>query len=110
MLKLKANPTFKAKVEIPIPGGEKVAVEFEFKHMPRSEFEGWLNERRAQIEEGIKPNQDVDTIMKVACGWSGVDGDFTRDNVALFLDQYHAASRCIGEAYGRELMQLRLGN
>lgn len=100
-LKLKADPTFKATVPIPIPGGEPVNVVVTFKHrtvVQLAEFEEWV--------EG-KPNREV--VMSCVIGWE-LDDEFTPDNVDRLLDNYHGAARAIAKTYIRELAALRLGN
>lgn len=102
MLKLKADPTFKAKVAIPVPGQKAVEITVEFRHMTREEFQSWANP--------AEPRGDIETVMQIACGWDGVDAAFSRENVALLLENYHGASWAIGERYGKELNVARLGN
>jgi hypothetical protein len=146
-LRLKANPTFRAKVAIPVPGEKPVEVEFEFKHMKRGELEDWQKRNRkfavdrlelfmlerecAQLEKDgadaaliakkrsladatnarLKDApDDVATVMEIASNWFGIDGDFTEANLRELFDNYHAAPRAIGERYGEELTQARLGN
>jgi hypothetical protein len=104
MLKLQPNPTFKAKVSIPTPGGEKVEVELTLRHMTREGLEQFLTGPEA------KDRSDEDSIMAIVSAWSGVDAEFSRDSVALLLQQYHAAGRAIVSAWVSELTQARLGN
>jgi hypothetical protein len=103
MLKLIANPTFIAKVEIPAPGGP-VSIKMEFKHMTKDAYNAFL---KADSEAG---KNDQDTIMDIAVNWFNVEGDFTKENVAELCQQYHAAPRAIVETFVRELTQYRLGN
>lgn len=107
-LTLNAKPTFWAPVSIPAPGGA-VTIQVEFKHRTRQEWAAFLSDLvdRARREE---KGDEVEQILAIACNWKDVDGEFTRDNIALLLDGYHAASHAIGEAYARELTQARLGN
>lgn len=103
MLKLIANPTFIAKVEIPAPGGA-VSIKMEFKHMTKDAYSAFL---KADSEAG---KSDQDTIMDIAVNWFNVDGEFTRENVDMLCQQYHAAPRAIVETFIKELTQFRLGN
>ena len=41
---LNPAPTFKAKVDIPVPGGKVEKVEFTFRHRTREEFQRWLED------------------------------------------------------------------
>lgn len=104
MLKLQPNPTFRAKVGIPLPGGEKAEVVFTFKHMTRDALERWLT------GEDAAKRSDVESVMDVVSGWDGIDADFSRDSVDALLQQYHAAARSIIGAYVSELSAARLGN
>ncbi|MBT2326127.1 hypothetical protein J7E62_27745 [Variovorax paradoxus] len=103
MLKLQPNPTFTSAVKIPTPSGE-VAIKVEFKHMTRDAYAAFLK------HEGEITRSDEDAIMDIAVGWTGVEGDFTRENVRELCQQYHAAPRVIVETFIRELTQNRLGN
>lgn len=103
-LKLLANPTFRAKVEIPLPGGEKADFVGIFKHRTTEEL------REFSTGEASKGRSDLDTVLGMLEGWEGVDADFGREAVDTMLKQHHAASRCIGNVYVNELMQARLGN
>lgn len=104
MLKIKANPTFKAKVKIPVPGGEKVEIEVEFKHMTRAQLEQFLT------GEDAKGRKDEETVLAICAGWSGVDAEFSRDALADLFQNFHGSARAIVETYIIELTQARLGN
>lgn len=103
MLKLKANPTFRAKVLIPAPG-ETFAVEFEFKHFTRKAYGEWLTGKRA------KDRTYTDAVMEIAVGWFDVDAEFSRDAVEELLQNYHTAGQAILEAHATELTGAKLGN
>jgi Phage tail assembly chaperone len=108
-LKLKANPTFRAKVAIPVPGEKPVEIEFEFLHKTRSQLEAWREQRLKAIEAGEEAD-DVQTVLGIVSNWFGIDGDFNEANLREFFDNYHAAPLAIGKRYGEELTQARLGN
>jgi hypothetical protein len=121
---VKAKPTFKAKVEIPAPGGP-IAITFEFKHRGRKEWEAYCegivdrNRRRAAAAEALAKGEpvvdappeveEVDDVLDMVCGWDG-DKPFNRESLAEFLDDFHASSHTIGRRYHDELTQARLGN
>lgn len=105
VLKLKADPTFKAKVKIPAPGGVSLDILCEFKHRTRDELDAFF-----KPEESAKRSGDVDDITAMVVGWELLDEPFSRDAVALLVQNYHAAPRVIAETYIRELTQARLGN
>jgi hypothetical protein len=100
-LKLMADPTFKAKVGIPVAGGEPVEVEFTFQFRTTVEFDALINKH--------VDTTNLDYIMDIAQGWEN-DEPFTRENVEIFLSNYWAAAREIAIAYARELNQAKVGN
>lgn len=104
MLKLTPNPTFVAPVKIPVPGGVGVTIKVEFKHMSKADYAAFI-----QKEQDTK-RSDEDAIMDVAVGWSEVDGEFNRENVARLCQHYHGAANAIAEAFIEQLTQFRRGN
>lgn len=98
---LTTNPSFKAKVLIPVPGKAAEAVEFTFKGRTREEFK--------ELIESIKDREDVDVVMSVASGWE-LDDTWDKENVELLTQNYLGAARVIIEKYLSELTQARLGN
>lgn len=105
MLKLKPDPTFTTAVKIPAPGGD-IAIKVEFKHMTRDAYTKFVKDEA----ETKSARSDEDAIMDIACGWSGVDAEFSRESIAELCQQYHAAPRAIVETFIRELTQYKLGN
>jgi hypothetical protein len=103
MLKIQANPTFNAPVDIPTPEGV-VRIKMVFKHMDTDAYNEFIK-REAELQ---RSNEDA--IMDIAEGWSGVDGDFVRENVAKVCKQYHAAASAIVTAFIKELTQAKVGN
>jgi hypothetical protein len=102
-LQIKPNPTFKCKVGIPVPGADKMEVEFEFRHM-----------RKAQFVEFVKSGDldklsDVEVVLKLATGWN-LPVEFNESNLDDFLQDYHGAAQAIWLKYGAELTGARLGN
>lgn len=102
-LKLKADPTYFAKVEIPTPNGP-VDIKVQYKHMTRDEYKAFVD---AEIG---KTRGDEATLMDIMAGWSGVDSDFSKEAVDELCQQYHAAPRAIVEGFIYSLTQSRLGN
>lgn len=100
-LKLKPDPTFKAKVAIAVPGGADAQVEFTFKHRTREELIKYLQECEGRVYE--------DTVMECAVGWELEDA-FTRENVSLLLQNYMTAGKAIHETYQDELLKARTKN
>lgn len=100
-LKLKPNPTFKAKVCVPCAGGEQVEIEFEFRHMSRTDLDAY----RAELGE----LNDRDAVLRIVCGWEGEE-PFGPDVYDSIVEDLHAAPGAIVHTYLRELLQLREGN
>jgi hypothetical protein len=98
---LNANPTFKSKVEIPVPGDKSATVEFVFKGRTRTAFKDFI--------DGLKDREDVDVLMDIASGWD-LDDAFDKDNVEVLTQNYLGAARAIIEKYLAELTSARLGN
>ena len=94
LISLTAPPTFKAKVPIPIPGGEPVPVEFTFKHRTKDAL--------AEFVKDAPDSKDIDVVMSVATGWD-LDDAFTRENVETLLNNFHGAARSIVGGYMEEL-------
>jgi hypothetical protein len=106
-LSLKANPTFMAKVGIPVAGGAPVDVEFTFKHRDREQLDKYLAELKAMGTDSI--DNDVAIVLKVATAWE-LDEPFNEANVRIFIENYHKAPWVIAQAYITELMQAKAGN
>jgi len=102
-LKLNPEPTFKAKVGIPVPGAGKAPVEFVFKHRSREQIKEWM---KAQAESD---DQDTDTVMDFAVGWD-LDDEFNAENVTKLCNNYPGAGFEILTAYLMELRGARAKN
>jgi hypothetical protein len=103
MFKIKANPTFKAKVAIPLPGEGFHNLVFEFKHKRRGEF-------AELIKNGVLDTKsDLDAVLDICVGWELAE-PFNRENVEELLEEYHGAAQAIVLTWGRELSGARLGN
>lgn len=99
MLKLQPDPTFKAKVGIPVPGGAAAEIEIECKHLMKD-----------ALEPKLKELTDDQFAAEVVVGWSGVDEAFSADALSYLLNRYSGAAREIVLAYLRELTGARSGN
>lgn len=98
--KLKPDPTFKAAVSIPLPGGGSAPVTFEFRHRTADELAEWLKQDLGD---------DTAAIRQTAIGWDLVE-PFDEANVALLVQNYIGCGKPIVETYLRELTRARLGN
>lgn len=100
-LKLVANPTFKAKVPIPMAGGEIVEVQMTFKHRTKAALDDWVNSREGK--------SDSDLFLDMVDGWE-LDDAFNKENVDLLLENYIGAGLATYKTYLDQLVQARLGN
>ncbi len=102
MFKLDPNPTFWADVSLPVPGGDPVAVEVQFRHLGAKAFADW-------IEAGAEKTT-TEALAEVVCDWRGIDAPYTRDNLGRLFDQFPASARALIVAYRRELFEARTKN
>jgi hypothetical protein len=100
-LSLKAAPTFKAKVGIPVAGGNPVPVEFVFKHRTKSDLEKFIAARAGA--------SDLDSICEMLDGWDLAE-PFDREGVEALLENYAGAALAIYVAYVDELLQAKAKN
>lgn len=99
---LDAEPTFKAKAEIPVPGKKPVKIEFTFRHRDSDEFKA-LMERLGDYEN------DTALVMDVACGWELAE-PFDAEHVGKLVRNYLGSARAIAEKYFEQNAGARLGN
>lgn len=100
-LTLKAAPTFRAKVGIPVAGGSPVPVEFVFKHRTKTELEQFMASRAGA--------SDLDSVLEMAEGWD-LSEPFDREGVELLLENYGGAALALYVAYVDELLQAKRKN
>ena len=103
MAKLKQNPepTFKAKVGIPVPGSRTVEVQFTFKHRTRDETLEWIDQS--------KDDPAAKSIMECAVGWE-LEDEFNAENVERLCNNYSGAGNAVVFAYLDELRGARAKN
>lgn len=100
-LVLTANPTFKAKVSIPVAGGPAVPVEFTFKHRSKDDFQEWVG--------AIADKDDVVLIQEVASAWE-LDEPFDFDHITQMTQNYIGSARAVIETYIAQQTAAKLGN
>lgn len=102
--KLKPNPTFKAKVEIHIPGEASPGViVFDFKHKNRDELSELFGEAGKDLT-------DEELIMRIAANWDVEDTPFSAEAITGFLQDHHSAGNAVVRTYLDELKGARRGN
>jgi len=100
-LKLVANPTFRAKVGIPVAGGPEVPIEFVFKHRTKTVLDEWIKSRS---DKG-----DIDSFMEMVEGWD-LEDPFNRENVETLLENYIGTALATYRVYVDQLIQSKLKN
>ena len=100
-ISLDANPTFPAKVAIPVAGGVPVEVAFTFKHRTRDA----LNEFLTTADK----RTDVETLMSIVDGWE-LDDTLNPENMLRLTQSYLGAARAVVEKYIDELTQAKAKN
>lgn len=98
-LKLSPDPTFQAKVAVPVPGGS-ADVTFTFKYRDRKEMLAWFKQGEMT---------DVEALLDTVVGWD-LDDEFNRENVERLCNCYPGAANVAMERYGAELAGIRAGN
>lgn len=100
-LTLTPNPTFSAKVGIPVPGKGRVQTEFTFKHMSRKDVLAWV--------EAAKDKSDAEYVMGICTGWE-LDDAFTLENVEALCNTYMGAGAEIVSTWMAELRGAQVKN
>ena len=95
MFKLQPNPTFSAKVAIPVAGDVAQEMGVTFAHKGKAEIKAFLDQAAGR--------EDIDSLSEIVVGWDGVDADFSRDNLAILLDAYPGAALALLTAWVEEL-------
>lgn len=99
--KLAADPTFKSKVSIPVPGGKSEPVEFTFNYFTKDEYIALFSASPAP--------SDKELIMRIVASWELSD-EFNDANVEQLLQTYQKAAGAIVSKFVEELGPAKLGN
>lgn len=119
--KIKQNPTFKAKVVIPIVGGDGVETEFEFKYLTRKElaamYDKWSDEAKKLTFEDVTLAELTDQEMKlqvmqikdIVCGWD-IEDEFNDENIEGLVNISINIVKAITDVYQKAYVESKLGN
>lgn len=100
--RLQPSPTFWATVEIPVPGGEPMPLEVEFRHKRREEA--------MRFADALSTRAPLESLREVVAGWKGADVEFS-DSALVELDaNYLGAAERILLVYLEELRGARRKN
>ena len=100
-LKLIAEPTFPARVEVPLAGGAVAEVVMTFKHRTRTQLDEYIASRAGKT--------DVESFMEIVSGWD-LEDEFTAANVELLLENHIGAALAVYKTYLKELVGAREKN
>lgn len=98
---LKAAPTFKKSVELPVHGGDAAVVVVEFKHRTRDDLNAWLEE--------IKDKPDAEVLAGCVVGWD-LEDKCAIENFELLTQNYAGTGPVIVQTYVDEIVQARRKN
>ena len=99
-LTLIANPTFPSTVTVPTPSGP-ASLDVVFKHKDREQYKEFVKD--------IDKREDIDVMLEIVESW-GLEQEFNRENLQIFMTQYMAGPRAIIEDYFSKLTGAKLGN
>ena len=119
--KIKQNPTFKAKVVIPVVGGDGVETEFEFKYLTRKElaamYDKWSDEAKKLTFEDVTLAELTDQEMKlqvmqikdIVCGWD-IEDEFNDESIEGLVNISINIVKAITDVYQKAYVESKLGN
>lgn len=100
-LKLVAEPTFKALVNIPVAGCDAVPVMFVFKHRTKDELDEFIKTRADK--------SDSESFLGMVSGWD-LEDEFTPENVETLLQNHIGTALATFRVYVDELVGARVKN
>lgn len=100
--RLKPDPTFWARVEIPVPGADPVPLEIEFRHKRRDDA--------MQFADSLSSRAPLESMRDVVVGWRGADVEFSEASLAELDANYLGAAERILVVYLEELRGARRKN
>lgn len=98
---LSANPTFKAKVAIPVAGGKPADIEFIFKHRNKDALKDFIEE--------MKEKEDLELLQDLVTGWD-IDDPFDAESLEKLVQNYPGSALAIYQAYMVEMSGARAKN
>lgn len=106
MIKLNPNPEFQDGVNITVPGQkEPGTIQLTFKYRGRDEYKEWLE----SLSGGGSEKSTDEAFLEFVTGW-GLEEEFNRENVGIFLNNYPMSYAEIFKAYSKLLFESRVKN
>lgn len=113
MIKINPNPEFTEDIEITVPGQKETGtIQLTFKYRNRKEYIEWIGGfggEKSSKKKDAEPRKHTDIFCDFVVGW-GIDDEFNKKNVDIFLANYPAAFDEIIRAYARLLFESRVKN
>ncbi|MCE3605820.1 phage tail assembly chaperone [Massilia sp. P8910] len=104
---LNVAPTFKAPVQIHIPGAGEAEINFTFKSRTKDELKEFTESLSGiDGEDGPK---DADVLLDIASGWD-LDEPFDAASLEKLVQRYMGAAQAVISAYFNELTGARTKN
>lgn len=104
---LEVAPTFKAPVQIQIPGAGEGTIVFTFKHRTKAELKEFSNLLTAAAgDDGPK---DTEVLLDIASGWD-LDEPFDAASLEKLTQRFMGAAQAVIAAYFNELTGARAKN
>lgn len=100
-LSLKANPTFQARVDVPVAGGKSIPVTFTFKHRTKTALAEWAKTRSGKTDD--------ETFLDMVDGWD-LEDEFSPESVSFLLENYIGSALAVYHAYLEELTREKAKN
>lgn len=101
MFKLEPNPTFKATVQVTVPGGDSQPLPVVFKHMTAKKFAEFLSTAAEKTNAEL-----VAAMVEEVPGIDKPQADFFEE----LFDNYPASTADLFRTYKRELVESRVKN
>jgi hypothetical protein len=102
MFRLKPDPTFWARIDIPIPGAEPATLELELRHKRR--------DQAVAFAQALAEREPLEALREIVVSWRGVDEPFSEPALAELVANYAGAPDRILSAYFDELRGARRKN
>lgn len=102
MFKLQAEPTFWAKVLIPVTGGDPQPIEVEYRHRTVDDLQAFA--------QAMRERAPLDVCVDMLVSWRDVEVEFSRDALERLLQNYPLAADTFATSYLAAFRDAKRGN
>ena len=103
MFKLNPNPTFTAKITIPVPGGKAQPLTFKFKRLGRKALRDMFAAMEKSRDEKVSESEELEMLMTFIDGWEDVDAEFSEEALGVLCDNFPGAIGAIIQGYTEKM-------